>query len=294
MFHNTTTLHHRRSEFSMIGRESRVVHLGWFAQKGLEARVFWRHILPLRRIGRIYSWAFGWPLIKKGAQYTMKGIHKLADAIEWSAYTIMEGTRGAVQATLEPLGSIAYSRPVAYKRTLWDTGWASLKAAFKTPFRLLTSPREVALGVRDAVASIPKNAGEMLNSIREFRLWDLVKNTRKAVTDVIFPPVTRPIKSVFEPAYEAVSTAFNAQYQTVEAIRRGAFETMPAGLRRMREAPATASAILAEKKKMRMAAKAILDQEKEAERAAREAQEKSAMGLETGGGKGGGGMKKAA
>jgi len=236
---------------------------GWLAQKKMALSVGWEYMRPLRKMARIYSWAFGWPLVTKGAGLVMTGLRKAMYGGEVAAYTALEGTKGALQITVEPVARLAYSRLLAIKRFLWDVPIKTVSAAIRTPIALATSPRETILGVRDAIKSVPRNAKEILNSVRQFRLFDTLSNTRKAITDVILPPITRPMKPILAPAYDLSKTIFHANWQTVETTRDNITKVVPDGARRIWNAPGTAKGIVDANQEKRLAKLAIKQQEKQ-------------------------------
>ncbi|MFH0838201.1 MAG: hypothetical protein V1880_02965 [Patescibacteria group bacterium] len=292
MFHNSTTLHHSHGQLTMIGKESRLVHANWLARKQLQTAVIWDYMKPLRKGARLYSWAFGWPLITKGADLAMKGTRKAIDGIEWAGYTALEGAKGAAQMTVEPFARLGYSRLVAIKRTLWDGGWATLGAAIRTPIALAKSPLEAIRGCRDAVKGILSNGKEFISSLFRGRLGEAVTHTRAAIGS-LFQPILRPARSILAPMALAAATFFNAQWQTVDTARNAITHVIPDGARRLWNAPQTASAIMAERHAVRDAAKAVLAKEKEEKKTALKAAIAEDKGEATGGKGGGGGAKKA-
>lgn len=295
MFHNSTTLHHRRSEFPSISKERRLVHMNWLATQKLRAAVAWDYMRPLRSGARMYSWAFGWPLITRGADATMRAGQWTVDRAEWAGRTAVEGAKGAFQMTVSPFIQLGYSRLVAMKRTLWDTGWDAFKAVIKTPIRLATSPLEMARGVRDAVEGTFNSGKELTKSLFQLKLGDAVGHTRDALGSLL-KPITRPARSVIEPTAVALSTAFGAQWQTVSTARNAITNTIPQGFDRIRNAPQVAEAYMLEKRAIIAAKKAALEQEKlEHEEAlkAKIAADKGEDGAPPSGGGAGGGSKRA-
>ncbi len=240
-----------------------MVHVGWLAGKKMLLSVGWKYMLPLRKMARVYSWAFGYPLAAKGANLAMKGLGKVMYGGEWAAYTALKGAEGAAQMTVAPIAMLAHSRLVRLKRYLWNVPISTVSAAIRTPIALATSPREMALGVRDAIKSVPRNAMEILNSVRQFRLMDTLHNTRKAVTDVLLPPIARPVKSVLSSAYKLASTIFGAEWQTVSTARRAVTEVIPDGARKIWHAPASAKVIVDANQEGRLANLALKRQEKQ-------------------------------
>ncbi|MBN2306799.1 hypothetical protein JXD20_02340 [Candidatus Peregrinibacteria bacterium] len=296
MFHHSTTLHHSHTQFSgFTGRESRVVHmagLGKVAEWRLKGAVAWDYLRGPRKLARLYSWSFGWPLIKKGADLGVQGMGKAADGAEWTGYAATEVAKGAGQMTISPLAMLAYSRLVAIKRlAFWDVPIKTLGAVVKTPFALLKSPWNFLKGVGESIGSVRGNISELFNSVRNYKLMDTLKNTRKAITDVILPPITKPLTPIVAPAVDLVGTAIGAEWQTVSTARTAISEVIPNGARRIRHAPDTASAILAQKKIIRETRKAALEQEAQEKRDALKAQVAEVKGEAA---PGGGGAKKAA
>ena len=282
MFHHSTTLHHSHRQFSgFTGRENRVVYeMGRLAKWKLKSAVAWDYMRPVRKLGRLYSWSFGWPLITKGADMTMKGGQKVVDGAEWSGYAAKEAAAGAAQSTLAPLAMGIKSRLVAIKRlALWDVPLATLGAAVRTPLAILKSPLDIWRGCKDLVKNTRENIGGLFNAVRGLDLGKMANYTRRAITDVLLPaPITKPIKSILEPTAHLISTAIGAEWQTVSTARTAITEVIPNGVRRMWNAPATASAIMAEKQARREADKAKLEQEREERRAALDAQVADAKG----------------
>lgn len=264
MFHNSTTLHHSHSQSFALGKEKRLVYIGWLAQKKMVAAVGWEYMRPLRKVARVYSWAFGWPLITKGADLAMKGLDKTIHGAELAAHTALEGGKGVLQMTAEPIGRLVYSRLVALKRFLVDVPIATVSAAIRTPIALAKSPLEMIRGVRSAISSVPGNVGEIFNSIREFSLMDTLRNTRKAVTDVLLPPITMPVKPIFTPTYELGKTIFDANWQTVQTARSNLTQVVPNGARKVWNAPNAATVTVNAKRAERAAAQAVIDEEKKA------------------------------
>lgn len=289
MFHNSTTLHHCHIQFIAVSKESRLVHLNWFATKRLQASVFWDYMRPLRRVAKIYSWGLGWPLITRGADATMKLLGRGVDRVEWAGYVASESAQGAFQMTATPLGMLVKSRLEMVKNFLWDVPIASFSAAIRTPIALAKSPFTMISGVRDAIKSVPGNVKEILNSVSQFKLMDTLKNTRKAVTDLFLPPFTKPAKSVLTPPAQLGGAVVKAHMLTPVAAYRAATEVIPEGFNRIKNSTATADAIMLEKARVRAAAKAVLETEKEANKEAWEAQKAESIGRAADGGKGGGG-----
>ena len=280
MFHHSTTLHHSHKQFSgFTGRENRVPYMaGKLAEWKLKTLVAWDYLNPIRKAAKLYSWAFGWPLIVKGADLGMKGLGKVADGAEWSAHTALEGVKGTYEMTAKPLWMLGWSRMVAIKRMLIDVPLATASAAIRTPIAIAKSPFEMVLGVRDAIKSVPQNAMEIFNAVRQFRLGDMLSHTRKAITDVLLPPITRPLTPVLAPAVNIAGTAFGAEWQTVSTARTAITEVIPGGFNRIRQAPATASAELAVIREERLARKMAVQKEREAKREALRAQIAEAKG----------------
>lgn len=285
MFHNSTTLHHDRNLYSGSCRENRLAfELNWFAKKRLQSAVLWDYMRGPRKLARIYSWGFGWPLIKKGFDYTIQGMGKVADGVEWSTYAAIEAGKGAVQMAVSPMAMLAKSRLTMIKRMLWDVPIATASALIRTPIALAKAPIEMVRGVRDAIVSVPKNAGEILNSVFSLNVMDTLKNTRKLVTDALLPPISRPLMPVLAPAGHLVNTAAGAELQTLAVARQAITETVPQGFSRIMNAPATASATMAQLKAEREARAAALEKEQEEQRKALQAAIKENKG--EGGGKG--------
>jgi hypothetical protein len=120
---------------------------------------------------------------------------------------------------------------------------------------------------------------------------DTLRNTRKAVTDVLLPPITQPLKPILRPSYEWAGTALGAELQTVSTARRAITDVIPNGARRIMNAPAVASAKVAERRAQRAAIKAAAEQEVAERKAALKAQVAEAKG-EGGGPAAAGGMKR--
>lgn len=286
MFHNSSTLHHNRNLFPATSRESRLIHLNWFANKRLQAAVFWDYMRGPRRLARMYSWAFGWPLIKGAVNYGIQGLGKAVDGVEWTTQMAIEAGKGALQTTVSPLAMMAKSRLTMVKRMLWDLPIATASAIFRMPIALARSPLEMIRGVRDAVVSIPKNVGEVLNSVYQLKIGETLKNIRKTVSDVLLPPITRPLGPIFAPVGHFVDTAVSAEAQTWAVAGKIIKETIPEGARRIWNSPKKASAIMEEIQANRLAMKAAMEQEELARKEAL----KEAVAAEKGeGGKGGGG-----
>ncbi len=235
--------------------------VGWVGRQKLRAAVAWDYMRPLRSASRMYSWAFGWPLITRGADATMRAGQWTVDRAEWAGRTAVEAGKGVFQMTASPLIQLGYSRLVAIKRTLWDTGWDAFKAVIKTPIRLATSPLEAARGVRDAVQGVFTNGQELAKSLAQLKLRESVTSTRDMVGSLL-KPITRPARSVIAPTALALSTAFGAQWQTVSTARNAITNTIPQGFDRIRNAPQVAEAHMAEKRAIIAAKKAVLEQEK--------------------------------
>lgn len=292
MFHASTTLHHRRNFFPASGRENRLVGINWFAEKRLQAAVVWDYLRGPRKLARLYSWGFGWPLIEKGFDYTVKGMDAAVDGAYWLGQTATEVGKGALQMTASPLLMLAKSRLTMIKRMLWDVPIATFSAAIRTPIALARSPLEMIRGVRDAIVSVPKNIGEIYNSVTELKLGETLNNTRKAITDVLFPPITRPLKPILAPAGHLIGTAAGAELQTVGVLGQIVTHTIPEGGQRIWHAGETASGRLAERRQHIEEAKAVLEKEKAEKEAALQAHIKSSRGEGGEGGGGGGGKKK--
>lgn len=191
----------------------------------------------------------------------MKGLGKAVDGVEWAGHAAVEGTKGALEMTVKPPARLAWSRLVSIKRFMVDVPFASIGAAFRTPIALATSPRETIHGVREAIGSIPRNVTDIFNSIKQFKLWDAIKSTRRAITDVLLPPITRPAKSVLTPAYDLAKTIVQAEGQSVVAARRG-IDDVFGGWDRIKNAGTVASAEMAQIHQDRDILKAADDQEK--------------------------------
>lgn len=219
----------------------------------------------------------------------MKLLGRGVDRVEWAGYVASESAQGAFQMTATPLGMLVKSRLEMVKNFLWDVPIASFSAAIRTPIALAKSPFTMISGVRDAIKSVPGNVKEILNSVSQFKLMDTLKNTRKAVTDLFLPPFTKPAKSVLTPPAQLGGAVVKAHMLTPVAAYRAATEVIPEGFNRIKNSTATADAIMLEKARVRAAAKAVLETEKEANKEAWEAQKAESIGRAADGGKGGGG-----
>jgi len=287
MFHNSTTLHHNRNLFSATSGESRMVYeLNWLAKKQFQWKVFASYMRGPKKLLGMYSWAFGWPLIKKGFDYTVKGMNAAVDGIEWTGHTLKEGALGALQMTAAPLAMLAKSRLTTIKRFLWDVPIATASAAIRMPIAIAKSPFEMVKGVRDAIVSVPNNVSEILNSVMELKIGDTLNNTRKAITDVLLPPITKPFAPILAPAGHLVSVAAGAELQTVSEARHAITNVIPTGARRVWNAPSTATGIMAEKQAEREAQKEVLEKEREEKKKALEAAIAENKGEAPKGGKG--------
>jgi len=278
MFHHSTTLHHQHEFFSGSSREHRLVHAGKLAEWKIKGAMAWDYMRPLRKLGRIYSWAFGWPAISKGIDYSMQLGGKVVDGIEWGAYTASEGLKGALQMVSAPPAMVAYSRPVAIKRMLVDVPWATAGAAVKTPIAMMKAPFEFLGGVWDSIKKTRKNIGEVLGSVWDLDPMGVLKGTRQAITDVFVPPFQRGIMPVLAPAGQWIDTAGGAEAQTRTTIFRGAPQKFMEGLDRFWNAPSRATAIKAERDAIRQALREKNEKEKEANQKALEDAVKEGQG----------------
>lgn len=286
MFHGSTTLHHNRNLFSATSAESRMVYeLNWLAKKQFQWKVFDSYMRGPKKFLGMYSWAFGWPLIKKGFDLTVKGMNAAVDGIEWTGHTLKEGALGALQMTASPLAKLAKSRLTTIKRFLWDVPIATASAAIRMPIAMAKSPLEMVKGVRDAIVSVPHNVSEILNAVMELKLGDAMSNTRKAITDVLLPPITKPFVPILAPAGHLVSVAAGAELQTISEARDAITNVIPTGARRIWNAPATATGVMAAKQAEREAMKAALAKESEEKEKALEAAVAENKGEATKGGK---------
>jgi len=231
--------------------------------KKLQARVFWDYMNPVRKGARMYSWLFGGPIMVKGAKLGYTGLEKAVEGAEWTKNTTIEGVKGLYETTISPFLMLAKSRLVMVKRFLWDVPLATVSAAIRTPIALAKSPLEMARGVRDAIRSVPGNAKEVFNAVRNFRLGDAIGATRKAITDIILPPITKPLAPIVTPSAKVVGEAFDAEWQTVTTLREAIGERIPGGARRIWNAPKESSAMLARAKAERAARRAALLKERD-------------------------------
>lgn len=274
-----------------------VYTVGWLGRQRLRGAVAWDYLRPVRRLAKGYSWAIGWPLIVRGFDYTMKGLGKAIDGVEWTAHAGVEVAKGTFAMTAKPISRTAWSRLVAIKRlALWDVPLAAASAVIRTPIAIAKSPLEMVRGVRDAIfgnkeegtKSLVGNTKDILNSISQFKFLDALSSTRKAITDVILPPFARPLKQIFAPSYNLVNTAVGAELQTVSAIRKGITDDIPGGYRRIVNSGSVASAKMAEVHARRAAIRAAYEKEEEERKAALKAQVAEARGEGGGAAKGGG------
>ena len=237
------------------------------ASMQLRGAVIWDYMMPLRRMARIYSWAFGWPLIVKGADYTMQGIRKVGDGIEWSGNVAKEAALGTTRALVAPPAMLAKSRLTMVKRMLWDVPIATASACIRTPIALALSPFRMIQGVRAAIASIPKNASELLHSVANLNVMDALKNTRKAITDVLLPPISKPLMPVLAPAGHLANVAIGANTQTIDEFVKG-LGVAREGFQQVWDGPAVASARLHESQAVAQTNREANAKEKAAKKAA--------------------------
>ena len=265
MFHHSTTLHHsHHSHSGFTGREARVLHLNKFAEWGMKTRAVASYFSPLKRAAKLYSWAFGWPLIVKGADLSMKGLEKGLDGTQWAGHAGVEAAKASYEMTAKPFVVIpAWASLVAIKRFLVDLPIATFSAAIRTPIALATSPLHMVSGVRSAISSIPKSYEALKNSISQFRIGEIMGNTRRAITDVLLPPVTIPGKAVLGPVYNMVNTALGAKLQILSRMREAVTEVIPGGWNRMKNAGNVASMKLAVNQQARFARRAEKAAEKQ-------------------------------
>ncbi len=221
------------------------------------------YLKPVGKVLRIPSLPITWP-IKKSAELTHLGLSKVVDGLEWSSHVARETAKGVFKAGVAPWLMLAKSRLVTVKRFLWDVPLASVSAAIRTPIALAKSPLEMVRGVRDGIKSIPGNVKELFSSLAHLRIGDMLRSTRKAITDVILPPIKRPMKPIIEPSLNLAGTAAGAELQTFTVGKQIVTETIPEGVSRAWPANSmrTSSAIMADVKAERALKKAVLAKEK--------------------------------
>ena len=245
--------------------------MNWFAKKKLEASIFFDYLRP---VGKVLRWPLlpvTWPLKKMG-QLSYTGLKKSTEGVQWTAHATRESVAGVFKAGVSPWLMLAKSRLVTIKRFLWDTPIAAMSAAIRTPIALAKSPLEMVRGVRDAIKSVPGNARSVINAVKNFHVMDTIKGTRDTIRDLILPPIARPIMPILKPPAKVIGTAAGAELQTLTTIRQALTETIPEGGRRIWQAPATASAILAAKREELEMKKAVLKADKEKKREALKAE----------------------
>jgi hypothetical protein len=231
--------------------------MNFLTKAKLYSRIGWGYTKPFRSFMRYPLLPMTWP-IKKMASLGYKGLSKGVEGIEWTSHAVREGAKGVFKMGVSPFAMLAKSRLVTVKRFLWDVPIATASAALRTPIAIAKSPLEMVKGVRDAVTSVPGNVKEVFNSVRHLQFADAARNTRKLVSDLVLPPVTRPIAPILSPGANVIGKAAGAELQTLTTLKQAVTETVPDGARRFWNAPHTASSIMAQVQAKRAMEKAAL------------------------------------
>jgi len=245
----------------------------WLAEKSLSTRIALDYLKPIGKVARIPFLPVSWPL-KQAWNISYAGLSYGVNRAEWSTHVARESIKGLFQAGVSPWLMLAKSRLVTVKRFLWDVPIATASAALRTPIALAKSPFEMVAGVRDAIfgndergtGSIFGNVKEIYNSITELNPKNIFDSTRKAITDVLLPPITRPLSPILTPIGNVLNVGIGAELQTGTTMMQAVTETIPEGLKRVWNAPDVATGIMDDITEQRNLLKEVRRTNKEKER----------------------------
>jgi hypothetical protein len=276
MFHASTTLHHQHRKFDQpLGERRLVMNTVPFKKKmRLKYLVAKDALSPLGTLGKWFYYMNGGFIITPAAKGAYEGLRWTTHQMEWAARTAREGVKGVWGMTGRPMFTLLTSVYNNLKMNLVDIPVTIGKGIFTIPIAAAKSPFEMAKGVRDGIASIPRNAKDVLKSMWDFDGEKLVESTRKAITQ----PFTLPAAGVGRGLYGAiaepvsktkdvVSTALRSKLQYILSVREAANDVGD-GARTFVAAPTVARGemdeVLAYRAKLREEKKKMEEEEKQA------------------------------
>lgn len=296
MFHNSTTIYRfpkntafasgeRRMAYGILGTIKSAVTTTFSYGKG--ATVTIAKYLNRNPVFRFAFAPFYWA--GRGIKWSYEGARYAAYQAEWAARTGIEAGKGLVWKSMaRPALTLGYSAIRDVKMCLWDLPISVLKGIIRFPVALARSPLELAYGVRDSIASIPKNASELYRNLVQLDVRNSVRSLFKLPKDIIAPPIARPLGPMLAPPANVISTATRSKLQYLLAIR-DAGRQVKDGVNHIRNARQIAGVQMAAVTAARLERKRKAEEEKEAEK-----QENIQKVKDLKAGKGGGGMAKAA
>lgn len=227
MFHNSTTIWHNPRSQQNFFKEKRLAYGVIWGSIKAAANTAWRVTGGVYRFGKKVTYPLRLPFhgaiygIKKGAEYTNKGM-KYVELGGRTGYEVGMGTfktgiggaafeiakapvialkRILIDNTRDVIQGI-FRTPVEFTKNVFGTPFRAIKALFTAPYKFIKAPKETIVGMKNsvvgAVNSVRGKVGNALDNVLDFKLPDIFKGTRDAVSKVLKLPY-RIIKAPLQP-----------------------------------------------------------------------------------------------